>query len=753
MSSKSTVTKEIEIAGRRLTFEINKIAPQAGTSVVATLGDTKVLVTVTLGVEKPMNDGGVPLTVDFIERLYAGGIIKGSRWVKREGRPTDEATLTSRLIDRSIRPLFPKDLTNEVQVIVTLLSTDNENDHDIVALNATSVALAVSNIPWNGPIGAVRMGFIANQGSIINPLSSEMEFSDLDLVVSAGKQGVIMIEAGAKQLAEENLAENIEKATVESQKIASEIAQISQEVGADKYPYKPAVLDKELIAEIEKTHKKDLEDLLYLKSSMDKMSSAKIDELKKAVTEEYAENPNKGQVGTIVEYLFKKTLRRLALESKKRIDGRDFDEVRPIEAEVGLLPRTHGSALFARGLTQVLSVVTLASPSLEQWIETAEGMEEKRYIHHYNAPQYSTGETGRMGGLGRREIGHGALAERALQPVIPTEEVFPYTIRVVSEIMSQNGSSSMGSACGSTLALMDAGVPILAPVSGIAMGLIAESDENYAILTDLRGEEDFYGNMDFKVAGTTSGVTAIQLDIKLSDKFSGLTINMIREILDQAHKARKEILDKMLSVIPASRQKVSQYAPKVVTVKVPVEKIGEVIGPGGKIIRNIIATTGATVDMADDGTVTISAVDETAVGKAKTWVEGLVREVQVGEEFEGEVKRILDFGAFVEVLPGKEGLVHVSRMSSGFVSNPNDVVTVGQKVKVKVNEIDEMGRINLSMYWGPKSDTGPQTSDVRPNNFGPRRPFRPSGPRPHFGGGFRGGPRRDSEYRGGRRDR
>jgi polyribonucleotide nucleotidyltransferase len=726
---KKTIEKELEIAGRTLTLEFNKVAPQASGSVIARYGDTEVLVTVMLGPEKAYSDGGAPVTVDFVERLYAGGIIKGSRWVKREGRPTDDAILTNRLIDRSIRPLFPKDMANEVQIVVTLLSTDNANDHDILALNAVSAALATSNIPWAGPIGAVRVGYIAKDdaGYVVNPQISEMEFSDLDLVVAGNSDGVVMIEAGAKQLPEDKAAKAIELALTESQKIADFLQSVAKDIGKDKFPYTPQTQNAELLAEIDKKHHKEIEELVHISGPEDRMDGSRVEEYKKSLVEEYAENPNKNQIPQMAESLFKKALRQKTLATKKRADGRSFTEIRPIAAEVGLLPRTHGSGLFQRGLTQVLSVVTLASPSLEQWIETAEGMEEKRYIHHYNAPPYSSGETGRMGGLGRREIGHGALAERALSAVIPTTEKFPYTIRVVSEVLSQNGSSSMGSTCGSTLALMDAGVPIAAPVSGIAMGLIAESPESYAVLSDLRGEEDFYGNMDFKVAGTEGGITAIQLDIKLNEKFRGLTTKMITEILAQAHDGRLEILQKMLAVIPETRKTVSQYAPKVITIKVPVEKIGEVIGPGGKNIRNIIATTGASVDIDDDGTVTISSVDAEAVEKARSWIDGMTRELTAGEEFEGEVKRILPFGAFVEVLPGKEGLVHVSRMTAGYVGNPEEVVQIGQKVKVKVMEIDDMGRLNLAMYWGPKDQTqaapGAPFGGIRPS----RPPFRPSG--------------------------
>ncbi len=755
---KKYLKTEFEVGGKTLTLEINKVAMRANTSVIARYGDTEVLATVISG--KVSNVGYFPLTIDFVERLYAGGIIKGSRWVKREGRPTDEAVLTGRLIDRSVRPLFPKDYLNEVQVMVTLLSTDGENDHDVLSLIAVSAALHISSIPWNGPVGAVRMGYITKDdlGLVVNPETSQMEFSDLGLVVSGNKEGVVMIEAGAKQLPEDKMKKAVGAAITEIEKIAAEIEKIRKEIGQEKMAYEPHVMDTDLTAEMDKTHGKELNELLLTKDSLSLPKQDEIEDLKAKMAVEYAENKNKNQIGEIVEYLFKKYTRKLVLEKNKRIDGREIDEVRPITCEVGLLPRTHGSAIFQRGLTQVLSVVTLASGSLEQWIETAEGMEEKRYLHHYSDPPYAQGETGRTGSVGRREIGHGALAERAITPVIPTQENFPYTIRVVSEVLSSNGSTSMGSTCGSTLALMDAGVPITAPVAGVAMGLIAESQKNYIILTDLSGFEDFYGNMDFKVAGTEAGITAIQLDVKLNGEFKGLTLMMIEEILDKARIGRLAILEKMLAIMPKSRGNVSQYAPKVVTVKIPVEKIGEVIGPGGKVIKNIIATTGADVDVEDDGTVSISALSEEAVAKAKTWIEGLTRELTVGEEFEGEVKRILPFGAFVELTPGKEGLVHVSKMSNNFITNPEEVVKLGDKVKVKVYEIDEMGRVNLVMDGVDPNKQSQSPRPFTPRPFTPRAPM-PGGfrPRPAFGTPTGGRPTgsfsNPTPYRGGRRDR
>ncbi|MCL4390009.1 polyribonucleotide nucleotidyltransferase [Patescibacteria group bacterium] len=731
--NKKVYTKEIDVAGKKLTLEVNKLAPQANTSVIARYGDTEVLATVVSAAAK-LGLGYFPLTVDFIERLYAGGIIKGSRWVKREGRPTDEAILTGRLVDRSIRPLFPKDFMDEVQVTLTLLSTDGENDHDVLSIVAASAALAVSNVPWNGPIGAVRAGYITTpeESIVINPPTSEMEFSDRFFLSMVDAANIIMVEAGAKQLPEEKMTAAVTEAMAENKKIIKAISEMTAEIGQEKYPYTQVVLDQELVNEIEKSYHKDLEPLVFSDDPSSKPKTHQIEELKAAIVAKYPEHKNKNQIPEIVEKIMKKMVRASTMDKKKRYDSRKPDEVRPISAEVGLLPRTHGSGLFQRGLTQVLSVATLASPSLEQWIETAEGMEEKHYLHHYSDPPYALGGTGRLGGLGRREIGHGALAERALLPVIPSQEKFPYTIRVVSEVLSSNGSTSMGSTCGSTLALMDAGVPISAPVSGVAMGIMAKDEKDYVILTDIAAFEDFYGNMDFKVAGTETGITALQLDVKLDAGFSGLTLEMIPKIFAQARDGRMFIMEKMLAVLPASRKNVSQYAPKVVTIKVPVDKIGEVIGPGGRNIKNIIATTTASVDIEDDGTVTIASINEEAVARAKEWIEGMTREVQVGEEFDGEVKRILNFGAFVEILPGKEGLVHVSRMTAGFVSDPNTVVKIGDKVKVKVTEIDEMGRINLAMYWGPKEmgnlpgrQAGVQSPMGNRPRFGGPRPYRP----------------------------
>ncbi len=696
----------LEIGGKTLTLEVGKLAQQATSSVLARLGDTMILVTVVMGRERTDIDY-FPLSVEYVERLYAGGRIKGSRWVKREGRPTDDAILTARLIDRSVRPLFPKEFKKEVQIIVTVLSVDGENSPDILAINAVSAALAMSPIPWKGPVGAVRVGLVKDKEAkkedfVVNPAIDKSELSELDLVVSSIKSKTLMLEAGALQVSEDVALEAIKKAQSENEKIITFIEDFAKKVGKEKEVVKPNTEALEIIALLEKSYKDEI--VALVKNRVNKESSGdsgafidKIIEEQKVKDEEF--KGDKKLIAKAIEYIMFKSIRDNTLNKGARPDGRKMDEIRPISCETSILPRTHGSAIFNRGDTQALTVVTLGSPRLEQLIESAEGEESKRYIHHYSMPPYSVGEAGRIGTPSRREIGHGALAERAIMAVIPSQTEFPYTIRVVSEILSSNGSTSMASTCGSTLALMDAGVPIKKPVAGIAMGMVTEGTK-YVILTDILGLEDFSGDMDFKVAGTDTGITAIQLDVKVL----GLTMEQIKEVFERALKARLFILGKMTAVIGASKKGVSEYAPKIEQVQIAQDKIGEVIGPGGRVIKNIIASTGATVDVEDSGIVTISGTDKDAVAKAVEWVKGITREVKVGEVFdEGEVKRILPFGAFVEFLPGKEGMVHVSKMKEGFVQNPNDIVQIGQKVKVKVIEIDEQGRTNLSMLFGEKT--------------------------------------------------
>jgi len=724
--SQKIVKKSIELGGRTLSLEVGRFAEQASAAVLAQYGDTMVLATVTASSKETTLDY-FPLSVEYVERLYAGGRIKGSRWVKREGRPTDDAVLAGRVIDRSIRPLFPKTYKHDVQVIITVLSVDGENDSDVLGLVATSAAIAISPIPWNGPVAGVRMGYVHGEGSdaalVVNPRVSEQALSDFDFIVASNSDKVMMLEGGFCETPENIVKESIVKAKEANNQIIGLINELVAEVGKTKVAVVVATEAEELKEKIVKDYKKEMEEA-FAKKAEKEFGGDEVIALAKKIAEDYEKVYTQKAVEEALDYLFKKQVRENILTKEKRFDGRKIDELRTIEAAVGLLPRVHGSAMFKRGQTQVLTVATLGTPSLEQLIESPTGEESKRYIHHYSMPPYSVGETGRVGTPSRREIGHGALAERGLLSVIPGEEEFPYTIRLVSEVMSSNGSTSMASTCGSTLALMDAGVPIKEPVAGISIGLMSDA-KKFVLLTDILGIEDFAGDMDFKVAGTKNGITAIQLDMKID----GITDEIIEGTFERARVARLAILDIMLAVISAPRKSLSQYAPKVQIVKIPVEKIGEVIGPGGKTIKNIIATTGATVDVEDDGSVFISGIDQVNVQKAVDWVTGLVREVKVGEEFEGEVKRILPFGAFVEILPGKEGMVHVSQMSTGFVNNPEEVVKLGQKVHVRVMEVDDMHRINLSMLFGEDAKKVTERRE------------RPSGGRPPFRGGSRG-PRR-----------
>lgn len=718
-------SKSIEFAGKKLTLETGKLAKLATAAVVARLGDTMVLATVVASRKETTLDY-FPLSVEYIERLYAGGRIKGSRWVKRQGRPTDEAVLTGRLIDRSIRPLFPKEYKNDVQVVVTVLSVDGENESDVLAIIAVSAALAMSPIPWKGPIGAIRMGYKDGE-YLYNPGGEILAQSQLDLVATQSREKTLMLEAGALQVTEEVTLEAITKAHDETQKLISFIEEFAKEAGKEKVAVAPDESLLEYVGVVEKTYKKDIENLVALRAENEGSSADQellVEKIFADVTaDEKAAKVDKKTIAKAVEKVFFKIIRANILEKGKRPDGRKIDEIRPLSAEIDVLPRVHGSGLFQRGDTQALSIVTLGAGRMEQLLESPEGEEKKRYIHHYSFPPYSVGETGRVGFLSRREIGHGALGERALLGVIPSKDVFPYTIQVNSEVLASNGSTSMASTCGSTLALMTAGVPLLAPVAGIAMGRVQDG-EKYVLLTDILGLEDFSGDMDFKVAGSTTGITAIQLDVK----DGGLTPAQIKEVFERARDARMKILDVMMAAIDAPRPNVSEFAPKVAVVHVPVERIGEIIGPGGRVIKNIIATTGADVEVEDDGTVNVSGTDADQVQQAVSWIQGLVREVKVGEIFEdAEVKRILPFGAFVEFLPGKEGMVHVSKMTDHFVQNPSEVVQIGDKVKVWVQEIDDQGRINLSMIDPSQIQPRQPRPDFRE---GPReqRDFRPSTP-------------------------
>jgi len=690
------IEKSIELGGKKLTLQTGLLAEQASGAVLASYGETVVLATV---VSAPLKQdlGYFPLSVEYQERLYAGGRIKGSRWVKREGRPTDDEILSGRLIDRSVRPLFPSSYKKDVQIIIIILSVDMENDPSIVAALAASAAIEISPIPWSGPVATLRVGRKDGIYSI-NPVDSEMIFSEMDLIVSSTEKSVVMIEAGAKEVSEEDILGGVEFAQKEAKKVINLIKDLSKEAGKEKEPVLKDMINEELKAKVKKVVKDRISDIVK-QLSFHESGSGSLDEIKLALVEELSEEKPES-IFLALDKLIKEEARRITLAGK-RVDGRKVDEIRKLSSEVGVLPRTHGSAIFQRGQTQVLNVTTLGAPSLEQLIESAVGEESKRYMHHYSMPPFSLGETGKTGYPSRREIGHGALAERALLPVIPSEEKFPYAIRVVSEVTSSNGSTSMASVCGSTLSLMDAGVPITAPVSGIAMGLVIESKDKYVVLSDILGVEDYLvGDMDFKVAGTKKGITALQMDVKTLD----LTMSILKEALFQAKKGRAFILESILKTLSSPRDRVSTFAPKIKVVKVPVEKIGEVIGPGGRIIKKIIAETGAQVDVEDDGTVNVSGTKEEAVSAAVSRIEALIKEVQAGEIYDGEVKRIQPFGAFVEILPGKDGLVHVSDMSEGFVKDPADLVSIGQKVQVRVKEIDDLGRINLSMLLDPSKD-------------------------------------------------
>lgn len=683
-----TITVERQIAGRTLTLETGRMAEQADGAVVARYGDTVVLASVCSAAAREDIDF-FPLTVEYSERLYAGGRIHSSRFIKREGRPSEHATLTARIIDRSIRPLFPKGFYNEVQVIITVLSIDNENEPDILSVIAASAALSSSSIPWAGPVGAVRMGLLGQTQVVTNPGLQDRTKSDLDLTLSGTKAAIAMVEAGANQVSEEQMLSAMEAGHDQIKDIVAMIEEFQTKAGKEKYAFETPTIDPELAKEINQYVQDNVATSLLTPDKTSREDA--VGEFKAEVLAHFQDRADKKLMSAAVEKAVKNVVRTLVLSEKKRVDGRQLTQVRDIWTQVGLLPRTHGSALFTRGQTQVLSVVTLGSTSMGQIIDGMDGESTKHYLHHYNFPPYSVGEVRRIGSVGRREIGHGALAERALVPVIPSIEDFPYTIRVVSETLSSNGSSSMGSVCGSTMSLMDAGVPILAPVSGIAMGLITDGDQ-YAILSDIQGLEDFMGDMDFKVAGTAKGITALQLDMKVT----GISQQILKEALAQAKEGRAHILGEMMKTITESRSDLSQYAPRVQMIKINPKLIGIVIGPGGKMINQIIEETGAQIDIEDDGSVTVASDNADNLNRALEWIQNLTKEIKVDEEYYGKVVKVMDFGAFVELVPGKDGLIHISELEHARVNNVTDVVNEGDMVNVKVIKIDDQGRINLS---------------------------------------------------------
>ena len=680
---------ETELAGRALVVETGKMAGLANGSCLVRYGETVVLVTATASDKPRAGIDFFPLAVDFEERLYSVGRIPGS-FMRREGRPSERAILTSRLIDRPIRPLFPKDLRNDVAVSITVLSVDNDNAPEIAGMIGTSIALSISDIPWNGPIAGVSIGYVDGQ-YVVNPKSAEREKSTLNLTVAGTAAKVVMIEAGAQQIPEDVMFDAIMLAHEEIKKVVKFIEGIREEIGLEKFEYDHVEFNDELYEELKANILDRVRECMDTddKTIRDKRLKVLSDELIEEYIEKY---PDMEQfLGECLYKLQKIVVRQWLLEGK-RVDGRALDEIRPLAAEVGVLPRTHGSGMFTRGQTQVLTVATLGTIADQQKLDTIYEEEFKRYIHHYNFPSYSVGEARPSRGPGRREIGHGALAERALEPVIPSEEEFPYSIRLVSEVLSSNGSTSQGSICGSTLALMDAGVPIKAPVAGISCGLVTDEDK-WLTFIDIQGVEDFYGDMDFKVAGTKAGITAIQMDLKTD----GLTPEIIRSALTITRDARYQILDEiMLPCIPEPREELSKYAPKMLHMTIDPEKIRDVIGKGGSVIQKIVADTGAKIDIDDDGNVYISAIDADACKNAKKVIETIVSDPVVGELYYGKVVRIIPIGAFVEIAPGKDGMVHISKLENRRVEKVEDVLNVGDMTWVKFMGIDDKGRTNFS---------------------------------------------------------
>ncbi|MEN6528456.1 MAG: polyribonucleotide nucleotidyltransferase [Anaerolineaceae bacterium] len=713
------------VGGRPLTFESGKLAAQAGGAVTVQFGDSVVFAAATMGDEPKMGQDFFPLTVEYEEKMYAGGRIPGS-FFRREGRPGADAILIARLTDRPIRPLFNKDIRNEVQVIMFSLSADWENPLDILAINAASCALMISDIPWGGPVGAVRVGRV-NGEFVLNPTYAQIDESDLDLRIAGTSDAILMVESGSNEIDEETMIAALQFGHEAIQPIVAAQIEMAQAMGKAKREVQLYTLDESLVEKVSHRIADEINEALDAPHSKHELQDA-IDTLRDNVVVEYTDPEDGEQIAAYKEAFeetYKRVVRSRILDQNKRPDGRALTEIRPIWCEVGVSPRAHGSGLFTRGETQVITLATLGTPKEAQEIDTLSPMDSKRYMHHYNFPPYSTGEVKMLRGQSRREVGHGALAERALLPVIPPEDEFPYTLRLVSEVLASNGSSSMASVCGSTLALMDTGVPIKAPVAGVAMGLIKEGDR-FVVLTDIQGAEDHLGDMDFKVAGTTKGITALQMDIKIK----GITTEIMRQALKQAHTARLTILDKMLEVIPVPRPELRSFVPRITTLKVPVEKIGAIIGPGGKIIRAIQEETNVKIDIDDDGTVYIAATDGKNEAAARERIEALTETPLVGHIYTGKVVRVADFGAFVQILPGVDGMVHISQLDTERVEKVEDVVKMGDEVTVMVTAIDYNGKIRLSRQavlegWTPEEalehDKGGKNSSGRPRSGGDRR--------------------------------
>lgn len=717
---------EIEVEGKDYSFEIGKFAKQADGAVMVRCGDTMVLVTA-VGTEEPREGASFfPLTVDVEERMYAAGKIPGG-FIKREGRPSEKSILTARLIDRPIRPCFPEDFRNEVQVIVTVLSVDQINPPDSLAILGASIALSISGLPFEGPIGAVRVGRVGDRW-VINPTFQELEHSDMDVLVAGTRDHVLMVEADAKEVAESDILQALGRAQEAFGKFIEIQEQLKAEIGRPQKEVALSILEPSVEEQVRSAAAEKLAQALRTADKLQRQQAVEV--IKQEVLESmlalYEDNiavddideevlelmraRYEAEVIRLLSKIEKEQYRTMILKERKRPDGRQPEEIRPISVEVEILPRTHGSGLFTRGQTQVLSVVTLGAVGEEQRLDGLGSEESKRFLHHYNFPPFSTGEIGFMRGPKRRDIGHGALVERALIPVIPAEDEFPYTIRMVSEVLESNGSSSMASVCGSCLALMDAGVPIKAPVAGIAMGCVKEGDQ-VVILTDILGIEDALGDMDFKVAGTAQGVTVVQMDIK-----GKIDLAIVKDALERAREARLFVLGKMVEVIAHPRAELSEYAPRIITLKIKTDKIREVIGPGGRVIRGIIDETGATIDIEDDGTIYIASKDREGGEKAQQMIEQIVKEVEVGDRYLGKVTKTTNFGAFVEIMPGKEGLVHISKLAPQRIERVEDVVKVGDQILVEVVEIDKMGRINLAA-----ADLPVHEAPSRPEKFR-RRP-------------------------------
>ncbi len=716
------------VGGKSVIFETGKLAGQAGGAVTVRLGDTIVFGAATMGSTPKESQDFFPLTVDYEERMYAGGRIPGS-FFRREGKPSEDSVLIARLTDRPIRPLFNKDMRNEVQIVMFSVSADPENPLDVLATNSASAALMVSDIPWDGPIAAVRVGRV-NGKWVANPTYQEMDQSDLDLRIAGSRDAILMVESGSKEISEADMVAALMFGHESIQPLIDVQLQMAAEVGKAKRVVPLFPINEALAQQMYDQYKSDLNAVMDAPHTKAEMYGG-IDALNEKAVLAYAgegeaqDLAKKEQAKMAFEEAYRRVVRERILYAGKRPDGRSRTEIRPIWCEVGTSPRAHGAGLFTRGETQVLTLATLGTPKEAQEIDTLSPTDSKRYIHHYNFPPYSTGEVKRLG-TSRREIGHGALAERALIPVIPPENEFPYTLRLVSEVLSSNGSSSMASVCGSTLALMDAGVPIKAPVAGVAMGLVKEG-EQYIILTDIQGAEDHLGDMDFKVAGTTQGITALQMDIKIK----GINPQLMSEALAQAHDARLFILDKMMAVLPAPRPELKSHAPRIQIIKIPVEKIGAVIGPGGKMIRAIQEETGTKIDINDDGTIFIAATDGVGYNKARERIESLTDTPKIGRIYTGKVVRIAEFGAFVEIMPNIDGLVHISQLDSERVNKVEDVVQMGDEISVMVTDIDDVGKIRLSRQAVLEGWTAEEARERDAKNR--------SGGRP--GGGDRGGDR------------